>query len=146
MTDQDDQGAPGVLDTSVVISLPDLTDAGLLPEDPKVTVITMAELTVGPKVAKNEKVRKERATHLEEVEAAFDAPLPFDAGSVHAFGHVAASLRRRGAKKRARSMDALIAATAVAHQMPLYTSNPRDFEEIEDLEVFEVPEPTRPAG
>jgi tRNA(fMet)-specific endonuclease VapC len=133
------------LDTSVVISLPDVTDPALLPEDPQISAITLAELAVGPKVAQDENVRKARAAQLEAVEEAFD-PLPFDVDAANAFGSVSASLRDGGAKTRARSIDALIAATALANGMPLYTCNPQDFQNIDDLEVFEVPEPTRLTG
>jgi len=146
VTGDEAQDAPGVLDTSVVISLPDLTDPALLPEDPQISIITMAELSAGPKVAKNERVRQARAKQLKETEEAFESPLPFDVNAARAFGGIFASLHGRGAKKRARSMDALIAATAVANEMPLYTCNPRDFAGIANLEVVEVPEPTRLVG
>ena len=55
---------------------------------------------------------------------------------------MAASLRRSGRKPAARAFDALIAATAVANQLALYTCNPRDYEGIDDLEVVEL----TPAG
>jgi predicted nucleic acid-binding protein len=130
----------------VVISLPDLTDPALLPEDPQISIITLAELTAGSRVAKDEKVRRARTEQLIAVQDAFSSPLPFDAGAVDAFGDVSASLHGRGAKKKARSIDALIAATAVANGMALYTCNPSDFTDIDNLEVVSVPEPTRLLG
>ena len=105
----------------------------------------MAELAAGPKVAQDETIRNARAAQLKAVEEAFE-PLPFDQEAVCAFGSVSASLHRRGAKRKARSIDALIAATALANDMPLYTCNPSDFAGIEGLDVFEVPEPTRLTG
>lgn len=145
MAGRDEREVPGVLDTSVVISLPDLTDPALLPEDPQISIITVAELAVGPGVAKDEKVRAARAAQLAAVKEAFE-PLPFDDSAAHVFGQVSASLHNRGAKGRARSMDALIAATALANGMPIYTCNPDDFAHIDGLRVVAVPEPTRLTG
>ena len=68
-------------------------------------------------------------------------PLPFDAAAARAFGRVAASLRRAGRKPAARAYDAMIAATAIAHRLPLYTCNPGDFAGIDDLHVVAVPHP-----
>ncbi len=53
-------------------------------------------------------------------EADFD-PLPSDVEYARAFGRVAASLRRSGRKVQARGYDAMIAATALANGLPLYT-------------------------
>jgi tRNA(fMet)-specific endonuclease VapC len=145
VTDVTANGAPGILDTSVVISLPDMTDPAYLPEDPQISVVTLAELEVGPRIATERKVREARARQLAVVREVFQ-PLPFDASVAHAFGSVAAHLRERGAKKRARSYDALIAATALANGMPLYTCNPKDFANIDGLNIVEVPEPTRLAS
>lgn len=41
----------------------------------------------------------------------------------------------------ARAYDALIAATALAHELPLFTANPADFTGIDGLELVEVPQP-----
>jgi predicted nucleic acid-binding protein len=71
------------------------------------------------------------------VEANFD-PLPFDAAAARAFGRVAASLRRAGRTTSARAYDALIAATALASDLPVYTCNPDDFKGIDGLEVIPV--------
>jgi predicted nucleic acid-binding protein len=54
---------------------------------------------------------------------------------------VAASLRRSGRKTKSRAFDALIAATAMANDLPVYTCNPRDFEGIDGLRVEPVPHP-----
>jgi len=67
--------------------------------------------------------------------------LPFDAGAARAFGRVAASLRRAGRTTAARAYDAMIAATAMANDLAVYTCNPDDFEGIEGLEVVAVPHP-----
>jgi tRNA(fMet)-specific endonuclease VapC len=130
----------GVLDTSTVILLPSLADASALPAEPLITTVTLAELSVGPLVARDEQERAARQAHLQQAEADFD-PLPFDAQAARAFGRVAASLRRAGRKTAARAYDAMIAATAVANDLPLYTCNPADFTGIDDLTVIAVPEP-----
>ncbi len=130
----------GILDTSTVILLPRIDDPTLLPDEPLITAITLAELTVGPLVAVSDEERAARQAHLQQAEADFE-PIPFDASAARAFGRVAASLRRSGRKTTARSYDAMIAATAIAHELPLYTCNPADFNDITGLDVVAVPVP-----
>lgn len=128
----------GVLDTNTVIGLPRIVDADVLPAEPTITAITLAELAVGPLATSDETERSRRQAHLQQAEADFD-PLPFDDAAARAFGRVAADLRATGRKPAARAYDALIAATAIANGLPLYTANPRDFEGITELEVVAVP-------
>src|SRR5216684_2206394 len=130
----------GVLDTSTVILLPRLSHPELLPAEPLITAVTLAELSVGPLVAGSEQARAARQAHLQQAEADFD-PLPFDAAAARAFGRVAASLRRAGRKSTARAYDAMIAATALANALPVYTCNPADFVDIDGLDVIAVPVP-----
>jgi predicted nucleic acid-binding protein len=130
----------GVLDTSTVVLLPRFTGATALPQEPVITAVTLAELSVGPLVAQDERERAARQAHLQQAEADFD-PLPFDAAAARAFGRVAASLRRAGRKTAARTYDAMIAATALANDLPLYTSNPSDFAGIDDLRLVALPTP-----
>jgi tRNA(fMet)-specific endonuclease VapC len=130
----------GILDTSTVILLQRLTDATVLPTEPLITAVTLAELSVGPLVAEEDSERVARQAHLQQAEADFD-PLPFDAAAARAFGRVAASLRRSGRKATARAYDAMIAATAVANDLPVYTCNPADFSGIDELEIVAVPVP-----
>jgi hypothetical protein len=128
----------GVLDTSTLVLLPRIDDPESLPVEPLITAITLAELSVGPMVATSEEERVARQAHLQQAEADFD-PLPFDSSAARAFGRVAASLRRAGRKPAARAYDALIAATALAHGLPVYTCNPDDFAGIDGLDVVSVP-------
>ncbi|HSK49602.1 MAG TPA: type II toxin-antitoxin system VapC family toxin [Solirubrobacterales bacterium] len=130
----------GVLDTSTVVLLPDLDDPGVLPEEPLITAVTLAELAVGPLVASDDLERARRQAHLQQAEADF-VPLPFDAAAARAFAGVAASLRQAGRKPSARAYDAMIAATALANRLPVYTCNPGDFSAIDRLEVVAVPVP-----
>jgi predicted nucleic acid-binding protein len=113
-----------------------------LPRVPLISAITLAELSVGPLVATDDVEQAVRQGHLQQAEADFE-PLPFDADAARAFGGVAASLRRAGRKVAARSYDAMIAATAVANQLPLYTVNPNDFAGIDALDVRAVTHPDR---
>jgi tRNA(fMet)-specific endonuclease VapC len=130
----------GVLDTSTVIVLPQITDPAALPGEPLITAVTLAELTVGPLVAADNTERAARQRHVQQAEADFD-PLPFDAAAARAFGQVAVSLRRAGRKPSARAYDAMIAATALSLQLPVYTCNPDDFTKIDGLTVVPVAVP-----
>ena len=136
-----------MLDTSTLILLQRLADAASLPEEPVITAVTLAELSVGPLVARDQDERAARQAHLQQAEADFD-PLPFDADAARAFGRVAASLRRAGRKTTARAYDAMIAATAIANDLPIYTCNPGDFSGIGELDVIAIaiPSPLHRSG
>jgi hypothetical protein len=131
----------GVLDTNTLILLERL-DIDALPEEPVITVITLAELSVGPLVTADPREQASRQLRLQETESAFE-PLPLDAASARMFGQVAASLRRSGPKPAARAFDALVASIALAHQLEVYTCNPDDFSGIDGLRVVAVPHPDR---
>jgi predicted nucleic acid-binding protein len=130
----------GLLDTSTLILLGRIQDPNVLPEEPLISTITLAELSVGPLLADTDSEREARQVHLQQAEADFD-PLPFDAEAARAFGRVAASLHRAGRKTSARASDALIASIAVSRGMPIYTCNPDDFAGIDSLDVVAVPHP-----
>jgi predicted nucleic acid-binding protein len=130
---------PGILDTSTIILLERLEEDDL-PAEPLITAVTLAELSVGPLVATDDAERAARQARVQQAEADFD-PLPFDADSARALGRIAASLRHAGRKVQARAYDAMIAATAIANQLPLYTVNPADFEGIADLDLRGIAHP-----
>jgi hypothetical protein len=130
----------GILDTSTLILLGRLHDTEAVPDEPQITAVTLAELSVGPLVATTDKERIARQAHLQQAEADFD-PLPFDAAAARSFGRVAAGLQRVGRKPAARAYDAMIAATAISNGLPIHTCNPRDFTGIEGLTVITVPHP-----
>lgn len=122
----------GVIDTSVVIDLENI-DPARLPLEVAVSAITMAELAAGPHAARDDDERARRQDRLQRAEAAFD-PLPFDADAARAYGRVYAAVAGAGRKARgARAVDLLIAATACAAGLPLYTRNAGDFRAIHDL-------------
>jgi hypothetical protein len=132
----------GLLDTSTFLLRAKL-DASQLPAQALLSAVTLAELSVGPLVADSEQTRAARQAQVQEAEADFD-PIPFDTPAARAFGHVAASLRAIGRKKQARTLDAMIAAIAIANGLPLYTCNAEDFAGIEGLALVAVPHPDSP--
>jgi predicted nucleic acid-binding protein len=132
----------GMLDTSTVILLGRLDDPRHLPQDSMISAVTLAELSVGPHVARTARERAARQAHLQQAESDFDT-VPFHSAAARAFGQVAASLRSAGRRPAARAYDALIAASAIAEGIPLYTCNPGDFVGIDGLEVRVVPHPDR---
>ena len=127
----------GLLDTSVVVELADLIRSGQLPLESDISSITLAELSVGPLVAKTPQEQSARQSVLQLVEASFD-PLPFDETTARIFGRVAAQLRNSGRKTKARAFDALIASVAIQYELPLFTKNPQDFQDIQGLEVVAI--------
>ena len=99
----------------------------LLPEELAVSAITMAELAAGPHATTDAQERARRQDRLQRAEAAFDA-VPFDGEAARAYGRVYAAVLLAGRKARgARAVDLLIAATALAASLPLFTRNPADF-------------------
>jgi len=124
--------ARGLIDTSVVIDLESI-DPLDLPREVAVSAVTMAELAAGPHATSDPAERARRQERLQRAEAAFD-PLPFDAAAARAYGRLWAAVRAAGRKARGgRAVDLLIAATAVAAGLPLYTRNPGDFASLSDL-------------
>ena len=130
----------GMLDTSTVILLGRVVVPDELPDESVISAVTLAELSVGPHVARTDAERGARQQHLQQAEADF-AVLPFDAECARAFGNVAAALRASGRKPATRAYDALIAASAVSYGMPLYTCNPSDFAGIPQLDLRPVTHP-----
>lgn len=130
----------GILDTSALIPFNRFREVELLPVVSLITTITLAELSVGPLTVKSEVERARRLAHLQQVEASFN-PLPFDVDAARAFGSVAASLRESGRKVSARRNDAMIAAIALANELPVYTCDAGDFDGIDGLEVVTIPVP-----
>lgn len=130
----------GVLDTSTFIWLDRIPNAEeVLPAEVMITAITLAELGVGPLVSEDLAQRAARQRHLQQAE--YVPRLPFDDDCARAFASIAAALRTSGEKRKARAFDALIAATAIANDLPLYTGNPADFDGMPHLRLRSVPAP-----
>lgn len=124
--------ARGILDISVIIDL-ERIDRALLPIDIAVSAVTLAELAAGPHATTDVDERARRQDRLQRTEAIFD-PLPFDIEAARAYGRIYAAVATTGRKVRgARAVDLLIAATACALGLPLFTRNPEDFTALDKL-------------
>ena len=150
-----------MLDTNILI-LRSWINPDELPDEMAISAISLAELSAGPhEVRPNAEQdlydeHAERARRLEvlqRAESEFD-PIPFDAEAARIFGRVTAAVVAAGRKPRRRIADLMIAATAIAEDLPLYTTNPADYVGVDRLtRVIPVtrppvphdrPRPTRP--
>ena len=122
----------GLLDTSVVVDWHDPIVVAALPDQMAISAITVAELSAGPHLAATPAEAAKRQARLQEVEAKLE-PLRFDSTAVRSYGLVVAAVVRQGRKPRSRFADLLIAATAHANGLDLYTRNGDDFAGLEDL-------------
>jgi predicted nucleic acid-binding protein len=122
----------GLLDTSVVIDWHDPVVLAGLPDEMAISAITAAELAAGPHLAGTRAEAARRQARLQEVEARWE-PLRFDGAAVRSYGLVVAAVVRERRKPRSRFADLLIAATAHANGLDLYTRNGDDFTGLEDL-------------
>ena len=122
----------GLIDASVLIGLERL-DPTDLPTELAISAVTLAELAAGPHATADAAERARRQDRLQRAEAAFE-PLPVDADVARAYGRVYAAAVGGGTKARGRrALDLLIAATALANDLPVYTRNPGDFEDLASL-------------
>lgn len=122
----------GLIDTSIVIALESI-DPARLPTELAVSAVTLAELAAGPHATDDPAERARRQDRLQRTQALFD-PLPFDGDAARAYGRIYAAVRTAGRKARGRRLaDLLIAATALAAGLPVYTRNPGDFADLRKL-------------
>ncbi len=130
----------GLLDTNIVI-LRKWVDSAELPDEMAISAITLAELSAGPHEVRGNAEQNayeehaERARRLEVLQRAeneFD-PIPFDAEAARIYGRVAAAVIGAGRKPRGRVADLMIAATAIAETLPLFTTNPKDFAGLDSM-------------
>ncbi len=121
-----------LLDTSVVIALHELALAEL-PEEAAISSLKLTELAAGPHATTDLAERARRQDRLQRTDAAFDL-LPFDVASARAYGLVLAAVVAEGRAPRAhRAIDLMVAATALAAGLPLYTRDPDDLRGLEEL-------------
>ncbi|MFJ1595599.1 type II toxin-antitoxin system VapC family toxin [Streptomyces sp. NPDC088261] len=142
--------AQGLLDTNIVI-LRKWVDPQELPAEMAISAITLAELSAGPhEVRRNEEQgdydehteRGRRLDILQRAESEFD-PIPFDAEAARIYGRVCAAVIGAGRKPRRRIADLMIAAIAIAEELPLFTTNPDDYKGLDGLlTVVPVTRPT----
>jgi predicted nucleic acid-binding protein len=140
----------GLADTNILI-LRAWIQPGELPDELAISAITLAELSAGPHEVRPDSEqhvyfegpeRARRLDILQRAEHEFD-PIPFDAEAARAYGRVAAAVLATDGKPRRRATDLMIAATAMAAGLPLYTTNPDDFAGLDAL--LAVVPVTRPA-
>jgi hypothetical protein len=122
----------GLLDTSVVVDWHDPVVLGALPDEVAVSAITLAELAAGPHLAATPAEAARRQARLQEVESQLE-PLPLDAAAARSYGQMVAGAVAAGRSHRRRVADLMIAATAHANGLVLYTRNPDDFAGLDEL-------------
>jgi predicted nucleic acid-binding protein len=141
----------GLLDTNIMILRSRIAPEEL-PDEVAISAVTLAELSAGPHEVRPDTEQDtyseaaERARRLDVLQRAeheFD-PIPFDTDAARAYGRVTAAAIAAGRKPRRRAVDLMIAATAIAAELPLYTKNPDDFAGLDHL-VTVIPV-TRPEG
>jgi predicted nucleic acid-binding protein len=124
------------LDTSVFVAGEEgrALATGRLPEQAAVSVVTLAELSLGVHMARSEEVRARRLATVTALRAAYVA-LPIDEEVAAAFAELVAAARNAGSRPKVQ--DAWIAATARAHGASLYTQD-HDFDGFPGLDVVQV--------
>lgn len=118
----------GLLDTSVFIANEqgrDL-DRSRLPDEAAVSVVTLAELSLGVHLATSEGTRAQRLRTLNAVQSTY-AVLGVDEAVATSFAELVATARRAG--YRPKVQDSWIAATAHAHQVPVFSQD-GDFDDL----------------
>lgn len=122
----------GLLDTSVVIDWHDPAVVAALPDEVAISAVTAAELAAGPHLAATATEAGKRQARLQEVESRLE-PIPFDAIAARSYGLIVAAVVSEARTPRSRFADLLIAATAHANGLDLYTRNGDDFTGLEEL-------------
>lgn len=117
----------GLLDTSVFVAYEQHRPLERLPQQVAVSVVTIGELELGVLAASDPQVRAQRGETLALARAA--DPLPVTEAVMGAFARLVHDCRRAGA--RPKVLDALIAATAVGHGLPVVTQDD-DFRTMSD--------------
>ena len=118
-----DRRPRGLLDTSVVVDL-DAIPLDDLPVEMSVSALTLAELAAGPHATADPRLRAQRQETVQRVEATFEV-VPFDGAAARAYGVVMAATAAAGRSSRRRPVDLMIAATAVAAGLPLFSGTLR---------------------
>ncbi len=128
----------GLLDTNIMI-LRRWVDPDELPGQMAISAVTLAELSAGPHQVRRHDAdydeyaeRARRLDILQRAENEFD-PIPFDVEAARAYGRVCAAVIGAGRKPRRRVADLMIAAIAIAEELPLFTTNPDGFTGLADL-------------
>jgi predicted nucleic acid-binding protein len=140
----------GLLDTNIMI-LRKWIDPEELPAEMAITAVTLAELSAGPHLVRDNEEQNDYDEHaerarrmdvLQRAENEFD-PIPFDVEAARIYGRVCAAVMSAGRTPRRRVADLMIAAIAIAEDLPLFTTNPDDFKGLDTLlTIVPVARPT----
>ncbi len=117
----------GLLDTSVFIARETGRPLGELPDRVAVSVVTIGELHLGVLNAPDDVVRARRADTLALARSA--DPIPISEAVMTSWARLVADCRAAGIHRTVKLTDALIAATAVEHGLPV-VSQDDDFKKI----------------
>jgi predicted nucleic acid-binding protein len=117
----------GLLDTSIFIARESTRPLGELPERVAISVVTLGELQLGVLSATDPDLRVRRADTLALARTA--DPLPIGEAVMVAWARLVADCRAAGVHRTVKLTDALIAATAVEHGLPVVTQDD-DFDAI----------------
>lgn len=123
----------GLLDTSVLVALEQRRKVHSWPSEGGVSVMSFGELLLGVLLATRSAVRAQRLHTLSQVDE-FEL-VPVDESIARHFAEIVADSRSAG--RRPKIADSLIAATARALDVPLYTQD-ADFEQMPGVEVVRV--------
>lgn len=115
------QPTAGLLDTSVFIAREDARPLRELPERVAVSVVTIGELRLGVLNAGDDDLRARRGETLSIARAA--DPIPISEAVMSAWARLVADCRAAGVHRTIKLTDALIAATAVEHGLPVVTQD-----------------------
>ena len=117
----------GLLDTSVFIAREDGRAVANLPQRVALSVITIGELQLGVLNADDSVTRSRRADTLALARAA--DPIPVSEAVMVSWARLVADCRAAGIHRAVKLTDALIAATAIEHGLPVVTQD-ADFDRI----------------
>jgi predicted nucleic acid-binding protein len=117
----------GLLDTSVFIAREVGRTITKLPERVALSVITIGELQLGVLNAGDSATRSRRADTLALARAA--DPIPISEAVMVSWARLVADCRAAGVHRAVKLTDALIAATAIEHGLPVVTQD-ADFNQI----------------
>jgi predicted nucleic acid-binding protein len=111
----------GLLDTSVFIANESGRPLGDLPEQVAVSVVTLGELQLGVLSTTDANTRARRADTLALARTA--DPIPITEAVMNAWARLVTDCRAAGVHRTIKLTDALIAATAVEHGLPVVTQD-----------------------
>ena len=131
--------AAGLLDTSVFIARETERRLGELPDRVAVSVVTIGELQLGILNASDDTTRARRADTLALARAA--DPIPIGEAIMVTWARLVSASKAAGVHRTVKLTDALIAATAIEHGLPVVTQD-NDYDQMAraypDLHVLNV--------